>query len=78
MHACDTWVYDTYTEWFSIEKGVRQVCVASSWLLNLFTDSCLQDLKDVECGLRMKELLVKCLYADDQIILSSSAEELQN
>ncbi|KAI5632627.1 reverse transcriptase (RNA-dependent DNA polymerase) domain-containing protein [Phthorimaea operculella] len=41
-------------------------------------DSCLTDLKESECGLRTNDLLVKCLlYADDQVILASSAEELQ-
>ncbi|KAI5642326.1 reverse transcriptase (RNA-dependent DNA polymerase) domain-containing protein [Phthorimaea operculella] len=67
-----------YTELFNIEKGVRQGCVASPWLFNLFMDSCLTDLKESVCGLRMNDLLVKCLlYADDQVILASSAEELQ-
>ncbi|GBP43005.1 SH2B adapter protein 1 [Eumeta japonica] len=56
------------------DTGVRQECVTSPWLFNLFTDSCLYDLKEYECGLRMDELSVKCLlYADDQVILSSSA-----
>ncbi|KAI5644163.1 reverse transcriptase (RNA-dependent DNA polymerase) domain-containing protein [Phthorimaea operculella] len=37
-----------------------------------------KDLKESVCGLRMNDLLVKCLlYADDQVILASSAEELQ-
>ena len=67
-----------YTEWFNIEKGVRQGCVASPWLFNLFMNNCLTDLKENESGLRMNELLVKCfLYADDQVLLASSAEELQ-
>ncbi|GBP35088.1 hypothetical protein EVAR_28285_1 [Eumeta japonica] len=40
--------------------------------------SCLYDLKGYECGLRMDELFVKCLlYADDQVILASSACGLQ-
>lgn len=68
----------SYTDWFNIEKGVRQGCVASPWLFNLFMDSCLQDLKGDECGLRMEGLRVKCLlYADDLVLLASSAEELQ-
>ncbi|KAI5644400.1 reverse transcriptase (RNA-dependent DNA polymerase) domain-containing protein [Phthorimaea operculella] len=72
------WINGAYTELFNIEKGVRQGCVASPWLFNLFMDSCLTDLKESECGLRMNDLLVKCLlYADDQVILASSAEELQ-
>ncbi|GBP46935.1 hypothetical protein EVAR_30967_1 [Eumeta japonica] len=41
-------------------------------------DSDLYDLKECEYGLRMDELSVKCLlYADDQVILSPSASELQ-
>lgn len=68
-----------YTEWFSIQKGVRQGCVASPWLFNLFMDNCLTDLKESEYGLRMNGLLIKCLlYADDQVLLASSANELQD
>ncbi|GBP06323.1 hypothetical protein EVAR_3642_1 [Eumeta japonica] len=55
-----------YTDWFYIRKGVRQGCVASPWLFNLFMDSSPNDLKEYECGGRMDELSVKCLlYADD-------------
>ncbi|KAG7301870.1 hypothetical protein JYU34_013269 [Plutella xylostella] len=67
------------TDWFGIHKGVRQGCVASPWLFNLFMDSCLQRLKEEECGLSMGELVIRCLlYADDQVLFASSAEELQN
>ena len=67
-----------YTDWFNIERGVRQGCVASPWLFNLFMDTCLNDLKSNDCGLRMSELTIKCLlYADDQVLLASSEEELQ-
>ena len=67
-----------YTEWFPVERGVRQGCVASPWLFNLFMDNCLTDLKESVFGLRMNELLIKCLlYADDQVLLASSANELQ-
>ncbi|GBP51163.1 hypothetical protein EVAR_97987_1 [Eumeta japonica] len=66
-----------YTDWFDIRRGVRQGCVASSWLFNLFVDSCLYDLKEYECGLRMDELSIKCLlYANDQVNLGPSACEL--
>jgi hypothetical protein len=41
-------------------------------------DNCLTRRKETDCGLRMNELCVECLfYAYDQVILSSSAEELQ-
>ena len=32
-----------YTDWFCISRGVRQGCVASPWLFNLYMDSCLTD-----------------------------------
>ncbi|GBP14546.1 hypothetical protein EVAR_7812_1 [Eumeta japonica] len=54
-----------YTDWFDIRRGVTEGCVASSWLFNLFMDSCLYDLKEYECGLRMDELSVKCLLCAD-------------
>ncbi|GBP82000.1 hypothetical protein EVAR_62877_1 [Eumeta japonica] len=43
------------TDWFVIRKGVRKGCVASPWLLNLFMESCVYDLKEYDCGLRMAE-----------------------
>ncbi|GBP32435.1 Indole-3-acetaldehyde oxidase [Eumeta japonica] len=59
-------------------KGSRQGYVASPWLFNLFMDSCLYDLKEYECGPRMDKLSVKCLlYADDQVIFTSSVCGLQ-
>ncbi|GBP91983.1 hypothetical protein EVAR_59377_1 [Eumeta japonica] len=56
-----------YTDWFDIRRGVGQECVASPCLFNLLMDSCLYDLKEYECRLRMDELSVECLlYADDR------------
>ncbi|GBP09816.1 Papilin [Eumeta japonica] len=34
--------------------------VTSPWLFNLFKDSCLYDLKEYECPLRVNELSVQC------------------
>ncbi|GBP27571.1 hypothetical protein EVAR_18766_1 [Eumeta japonica] len=55
-----------YTDWFNIHKDIRQECVASPWLFNLFMDNGLRGLKSYEGGLRMNKLSIKCLlYADD-------------
>ncbi|GBP68805.1 Retrovirus-related Pol polyprotein from type-2 retrotransposable element R2DM; Endonuclease [Eumeta japonica] len=67
-----------YIDWFDIGRSVRQGCIASSWLFNLFMDSYLYDLKEYECRLRMDELSVKYLvYTDDQVMLAVSACGLQ-
>lgn len=66
------------TDWFHIDRGVRQGCVASPTLFNLFLDSCLRKLRESDCGIRLEEIVVKCLlYADDAVLFASSAEELQ-
>lgn len=66
------------SEWFRIRRGLRQGCVASPWLFNLYVDSCLKGMKERVGGIDMNGLNIKCLlYADDQVILASSAEELQ-
>ncbi|GBP40273.1 Transposon TX1 uncharacterized 149 kDa protein [Eumeta japonica] len=68
----------TNNVWFDMRRVVRQGCVASLWLFNLFMDSFLHDLKEYECRLRMDELSVKCLlYANEQVVLAPSACGLQ-
>ncbi|GBP53546.1 Transposon TX1 uncharacterized 149 kDa protein [Eumeta japonica] len=67
-----------YTDWFDIGRGVRQRCVTSRWLFNVFIDSSLYYLNKYECKLRMDELSIKeLMYADDQVILAPSACGLQ-
>ncbi|GBP58454.1 hypothetical protein EVAR_36926_1 [Eumeta japonica] len=57
----------------STRQGVKQGCIASPWLFNLSMDSCLYELKEYECGLRMIELYVKfLLYVNDRVIPAPS------
>lgn len=64
----------SYTDWFNIQRVVRQGFLASPWLFNLFLDSSLN-----ECGLRMGELLFKyLLYLRNQVLIASSEKELQD
>ena len=34
------------SEWFSISQGVRQGCVLSPWLFNVFMDRIMREVKD--------------------------------
>lgn len=68
-----------YAELFDTSRGVRQGCVASPWLFIIFIVDCLLDLKENYRGLKIGETLVNCLlYVDDQVLLTSSACELQD
>ena len=71
-------VYGKLSEWFVVSKGVRQGCVMSPWLFNIFMDKCVklaeQNGSGVNIGLLKLWLL---LYADDALLVAESEDELQ-
>ena len=72
-------VGEELTDWFDISMGVRQGCVMSPSLFNLYIDSCVKKLADDECGIRMDSTIVTCLmYADDAVLLASDDIQLQS
>ena len=67
------------TDWFDITKGVRQGCVMSQSLFNLYMDSCINKLAEDECGTRIGNTQVSCLmYADDAVLLAPDDINLQS
>jgi len=66
------------SEWFTIEEGVRQGCVISPWLFNVFMDACMRRSRAPECGLKIgDERVCFLLYADDTVLLAESVGEHQ-
>jgi hypothetical protein len=65
-----------YTEFFSIETGVRQGCILSPLLYSLFINDAAMELKanHSDCGVPVGPgvRLVLLLYADDIVLLSES------
>jgi Reverse transcriptase (RNA-dependent DNA polymerase)/Endonuclease-reverse transcriptase len=70
------------SEWFEVSRGVRQGCVMSPWLFNIFMDKCIRMAESMaasESGIKMDLLILKMLlYADDAVVVAESAEELQS
>jgi hypothetical protein len=66
------------SECFQVMMGVRQGCVMSPWLFNIFIDKCMrvvcQGMKGVTIGDKNVSVL---LYADDAVLLAENADELQ-
>ena len=71
-------------EWFEVGVGLRQGCVMSSWLLNLFMDAVMKEVRekagDVGVTLRDErrniEWKVDCLmFADDTVFWGESEEK---
>ena len=73
------------SEWFLVKVGLRQGCVMSPWLFNLYIDGVVREvytkvlgrgLELIEDGERMWELS-QLLYADDAVFVADSEKKLQ-
>ena len=66
------------SDWFSLTKGVKQGCVMSPWLFNIFIDHCIRPLKELNIGIEMNGLIACMLmFADDMVLLAESECDLQ-
>ena len=66
------------TDWFQIGKGVRQVCILSPHLFNLFAEYIMRNagLDEAQAGIRIAEGNTSNLrYADDTTLMAESKEE---
>ena len=66
------------TEEFQIKKGVRQGCVLSPSLFNLYTEKIFREIEDME-GVNVRGHNINNLrYADDTSLLALEEQKLQN
>ena len=69
------------TDWFQIGKGVRQVCILSSCLFNLYADYIMRNagLEEAEAGIKIARRNINNLrYADDTTLMAENEEELNS
>ena len=61
------------TDWFQIGKGIRQGCILSPCLLNLYAEYIMRNagLEEAQAGIK------NLRYADDTILITESEEELK-
>ena len=73
-------LYET-TDWLKIEKGVRQGCLLSSCLFNLYTEHIMRNsgLDELQAEMKIGGRNSNNLrYADDTTLMAESEEELKN
>ena len=65
------------TDWFQIRKGVRQGCILSPCLFNLYAEYIMQNarLDEVQAGIKIARRNINNLrYADDTTLMEESEE----
>ena len=66
------------TEWTDIKRGVRQGCVMSPVLSNLYSEFILKELEEVDEGIQVNGRRINNIrYADDTALLAYSEAALQ-
>ena len=68
------------TDWFQIGKGVRQGCILSPCLCNLYAEYIMRNsgLEEAQAGIQVAGRNISNLrYADDTTLMAESEEELQ-
>ena len=68
-------------DWFKIGKGVRQGCILSSCLFNLYADNIIRNagLDESQTGFKRARRNINSLrYADDTTLMAESEEELKS
>ena len=69
------------TDWFQIGKGVRQGCILSPCLFNLYTEYIMKNagLDEIKAGIKIAGRNIDNLrYADDTTLMAESKDELKS
>ena len=69
------------TDWFQIGKGVRQGCILSPCLFNLYAEYIMRNagLEETQAGIKIAGRNINYLrYADDTTLMAESEEELKS
>ena len=84
LYACQEATVKTghgTTDWFQIGKGVRQGCILSPCLFNLYAEYILSNagLEETQAGIKIAGRNINNLrYADDTTLTAESKEELRS
>ena len=69
------------TDWFQIGKGVRQGCILSPFLFNLYAEYIMRNagLEETQAGIKTdRRNINNLIYADDITLMAVSEEELKS
>ena len=67
-------------DWFKIGRGLRQGCISSPCLFNLYAEYIMQNggLDETQAGIKIVRTSNNLRYADDTTLIAESKEELKS
>ena len=74
---CAITIDNTLTEWFEVRINVRQGCILSPTLFNLFLEFVMDEISTLRDSHLAKNLTTDIRYADDTTLISAMLEKLQ-
>ena len=75
---CAVTVNGKISEWFKVGVGVRQGCLLSPALFNLFLEFVMKDLRKLDSGVQIGNICINNIrYADDTTLIDLIFEKLQ-
>ena len=73
------WTWNIWTEEITIKRGVRQGCILSPCLFNIYTEYLIREALEDGKGMNINgQNITNIRYVDDTIILTESEQQLQH
>ena len=64
------------TDWFNVDSGLKQGCILSSIMFNIYVNSLIDDINALNIGIDIdNEKLAILLYADDVVLLAENEKK---
>jgi len=76
---CAVRVNDYTSEWFDVKSGLKQGCLVSTTLFNLFLNDISELFEQSNMGVKINGKIISHLfYADDLVLIAENEEDLQH
>jgi hypothetical protein len=66
------------TDWFNVDSGLKQSCILSAIMFNIYVNSLIDDINALNIGIDIdNEKLAILLYSDDVVLLAENEKDLR-